>query len=120
MSPKGKYRATKTRGAHSVQWFGFPITKTSAAAPILFFASILIIIGSLIGLIFVTIGLIQALSMMSAMQQYSTQYGTAETQAYTSMYSTTAILIYIVWIVILVIFLVIGIYTFNRMKQLRG
>lgn len=119
MSQNRKYRTTQRR-VSSVQWFGFPITRSSAAAPLLFFASIIIIIGSLIGLIFVTIGIIQTLSMMSAMQQYSTEYGTTETQAYTSVYSTTAIMIYVVWIIILIIFLVIGIYTFNRMKQLRG
>lgn len=119
MSQTRRYRpATRGRGgARSVMWFGFQITRGNAAGPILFFASILFIITSLIGLIALTISLIQTLSIYSAMQQQIGEYGA---QPFVQAYGMTSIMLYVIWMFVLLIILAMSIYTFNKMKKLRG
>jgi len=117
MSQKQKLRPIRQGSSRSVLWFGFTISRGSAAAPLLFLGSLILIIGSLIGIIFLAINLIQILSIYSAMQQQTGEYGA---QAFATAYGMTSIVILIVWMVVLMVLLGIGIYTFNKMKQIRG
>ncbi len=117
MTQTRKYRpAIRGRGARAVMWFGFQITRGNAAGSIMFFVSILFIIGSLIGLIALTISLIQILSIYSAMQQQTGEYGA---QPFVQTYGITSIILLFIWMLVLFIILIISIYTFSKMKQLR-